>query len=381
MRRARATRGSVDSGARLPPLSARRLSPALLALLTHRQAPRRAACFEARMPSSCPCRPPGCATHGVLACDLSRGGVRRQRLRPARDGDARYEQRLFFLQRSRSLDSSAYSARGARCLRTGTGQHTSPRHTLCWQACSHRSRQASARSAFHTEQALQGRLAGRGALCQIPIHHQRQRAATPARAVLPRLFSAGCESRHAKAFLHKHRAACSPSQQPRARRACGTQPCVCSGRRPARHAGQAAPAPSHTTGRLHTERRRFYQHRTGLFYQHRTGLPASAARQGGRACQATACRRRHAPRWPARQAALWHTGEQKRAMLQPEHSCSGRPASDAPASSPHLRVHGALVTARWSGRQGWSRRGAARTPTTSSPRGGARAWPGAGPPS
>jgi hypothetical protein len=102
----------------------------------------------------------------------------------------------------------------------------------------------------------------------------------------------------------------------------------------------------------------------------------------GRACQARACRRWHAPLCPARQAALWHAGEQKRAVLQPEHSCVGRPASDAPDRLPHLRAHAALsiqgVDVHASGRCG--RQEQVRTPTTSSPRGAARAWPGAGRP-
>ena len=61
-------------------------------------------------------------------------------------------------------------------------------------------------------------------------------------------------------------------------------------------------------------------------------------RPSGRACQARSCMRWHAPLWPARQAALWHAGEQKRATLQPEHSCVRRAASDAPDRSPHLRA-------------------------------------------
>jgi hypothetical protein len=110
----------------------------------------------------------------------------------------------------------------------------------------------------------------------------------------------------------------------------------------------------------------------------------------GRACQARACRRRHAPLWSARQAALWHAGEQYRAMLQPEHSCRRRPASLAPDRLRHLRVRNALVNQSSANiRQGVSTDAcvqaaraarAARTPATSSPRGAARAPAGAGPP-
>ncbi len=48
--------------------------------------------------------------------------------------------------------------------------------------------------------------------------------------------------------------------------------------------------------------------------------------------------RLQAPLWPARQAALWHASEQKRAMSQPEHRCSRRPASVAPDRLQHLRA-------------------------------------------
>jgi hypothetical protein len=143
----------------------------------------------------------------------------------------------------------------------------------------------------------------------------------------------------------------------------------------ARRAGQAAallPPATHPG---------VYTHRGGLSstpHGARACLSAGA-RRVSRACQARDCRRRHAPLWPARQAALWHAGEQKRAVLQPEHSCSGRLASDAPASSPHLRVHGALVGAARAAALMWPA-GSGRTPTTSSPRAGARAWPGAGRP-